>query len=57
MNRTLDYISQELVKAIQSIQPGITNEYNRIVLSSKQNTIIIPKQVNSLRSSNKSRSI
>lgn len=57
MNRTLDYISQELVKAIQSIQPDITNEYNRIVLSNKQNTIIIPKQINSLRSSNKSRSV
>lgn len=57
MSRTLDYISQELVKAIQSIQPDIKNEYNRIVLSNKQNTIIIPKQINSLRSSNKSRSV
>lgn len=57
MSRTLDYISQELVKAIQSIQPDIKNKYNRIVLSNKQNTIIIPKQINSLRSSNKSRSI
>jgi len=57
MSRTLDYISQELVKAIQSIQPDIKNKYNRIVLSNKQNTIIIPKQINSLRSSNKSRSV
>ena len=55
--KTLEYISQELVKAINTNKPNLKIEYNRILLSTKTTQVVIPKQANSLRSSSRSRSV
>lgn len=57
MNKTLNYISQELTKILKSSQPIVMNEYNQVTLSTQKQTIVIPKQANSLKSSSGSRSV
>jgi hypothetical protein len=55
--RDLNYVSQELIKILKLTQPQIKNGYNQVTLSTQKQTIVIPKQSNSKRSSSSSRSV
>lgn len=57
MNKTLDYISQELTRIVKSSQPKVINEYNQVILSTQKQLVIIPKQANSVKTSSGSRSV
>jgi len=57
MNKTLDYISQELVRVLKTVQPTVKNQYNQVTITTQSKEVVIPKQANSARSSSGSRSV